>query len=141
MTIAEELPAQRVDTDAHFRGDIQGLRGIAVGLVLLFHASIPGFRGGFVGVDIFFVLSGYLITGNLLREIKDQWPDQFKEFYARRIRRFCQPHPRIACNLNRRDFLVPSALMPGLLLTSLVRDFTARILISRFGPPITSRHQ
>ena len=82
MAIAEELPAQRVDTDAHFRGDIQGLRGIAVGLVLLFHASIPGFGGGFVGVDIFFVLSGYLITGNLLREVKTNGRINFKEFYA-----------------------------------------------------------
>ncbi len=70
-----------------FRGDIQGLRGIAVGLVLLFHASIPGFRGGFVGVDIFFVLSGYLITGNLLREIRQTERIRFRDFYARRIRR------------------------------------------------------
>ena len=73
--------------ESRFRGDIQGLRGIAVLFVLLFHAAIPGFKGGFVGVDIFFVLSGYLITGNLLREVQSKGRIAFKEFYARRIRR------------------------------------------------------
>ena len=115
MTIAEELPAQRVDTDAHFRGDIQGLRGIAVGLVLLFHASIPGFRGGFVGVDIFFVLSGYLITGNLLREIKTNGRINFKEFYARRIRRLLPASSVVLlATLIAAIFWFPPLLMPGL---------------------------
>lgn len=73
--------------ESRFRGDIQGLRGVAVALVVLFHAGVPGFKGGFVGVDIFFVLSGFLITGNLLREIKATGRIKFREFYARRIRR------------------------------------------------------
>ncbi len=51
-----------------FRGDIQGLRAVAIALVVLAHAKIPGFAGGFVGVDVFFVLSGYLISGLLVRE-------------------------------------------------------------------------
>jgi len=51
-----------------FRADIAGLRGIAVLLVLLCHFQIPGFGGGFIGPDIFFVISGYLITGLLLKE-------------------------------------------------------------------------
>ncbi len=76
-----------VNPTQRFRGDIQGLRGIAVLFVLLFHASVPGFKGGFVGVDIFFVLSGYLITGNLLREVKATGHIKLREFYARRIRR------------------------------------------------------
>jgi peptidoglycan/LPS O-acetylase OafA/YrhL len=80
------LPTSKAH-ESLFRGDIQGLRGIAVLLILLFHASIPGFRGGFVGVDIFFVLSGYLITGNLLREVQNAGRIHFKKFYARRIRR------------------------------------------------------
>lgn len=70
-----------------FRADIEGLRGIAVLLVLLFHASIPGFNGGFVGVDIFFVISGYLITGMLFREYETTGKISLRNFYARRVRR------------------------------------------------------
>ena len=87
MTTEETGVGEQVPAESRFRGDIQGLRGIAVLLVLLFHASVPGFKGGFVGVDIFFVLSGYLITGNLLREVKSTGQIRFREFYARRIRR------------------------------------------------------
>ena len=71
----------------NFRADIEGLRGIAVLLVLLFHASIPGFSGGFVGVDIFFVISGYLITGMLFREYETTGKISLRNFYARRVRR------------------------------------------------------
>ena len=52
-----------------FRADIEGLRGVAILLVVLFHAGVPGLGGGFVGVDLFFVLSGYFITGLLVREL------------------------------------------------------------------------
>src|ERR1700739_1828353 len=52
-----------------FRPDIEGLRGIAVLLVVLFHCGLPGFRGGYIGVDVFFVVSGYLITGLIVAEI------------------------------------------------------------------------
>ena len=52
-----------------FRSDIEGLRGVAILLVVLFHAGVPGLAGGFVGVDVFFVLSGYFITGLLVREV------------------------------------------------------------------------
>ena len=53
-------------TKLSFRPDIQGLRAVAVALVILAHAGVAGFAGGYVGVDVFFVLSGYLITGLLL---------------------------------------------------------------------------
>ena len=73
---------RRVD----YRPDIDGLRAIAVGAVLLFHADVPGFAGGFVGVDVFFVISGFLITRIVLTEL-DRQTFSLKEFYARRVRR------------------------------------------------------
>jgi peptidoglycan/LPS O-acetylase OafA/YrhL len=72
---------------AGFRTDIEGLRGVAVLLVVLYHAGVPGFSGGFVGVDVFFVLSGYLITGLLIRELERTGGVNLREFYARRARR------------------------------------------------------
>lgn len=70
-----------------FRSDIEGLRGIAVLIVVAFHTGIPGFSGGFVGVDVFFVLSGYLITGLLISEIDKTSRLSLSQFYARRVRR------------------------------------------------------
>src|SRR5689334_24498845 len=70
-----------------FRPDLEGLRGLAILLVLLFHAGIPGVVGGFVGVDVFFVLSGFLITGLLIRERERTGRVNLAAFYARRARR------------------------------------------------------
>jgi peptidoglycan/LPS O-acetylase OafA/YrhL len=64
---------------------IQALRALAAILVLLFHAHLVG--GGYIGVDIFYVISGYLITGLLLREIEERGGLNFKAFYLRRIKR------------------------------------------------------
>jgi len=64
LTTKGETSAQK----SGFRADIAGLRGVAVLLVLLCHFQIPGFGGGFIGPDIFFVISGYLITGLLVKE-------------------------------------------------------------------------
>jgi peptidoglycan/LPS O-acetylase OafA/YrhL len=69
-----------------YRPDIDGLRTIAVSAVILFHLKLRGFDGGYAGVDIFFVISGYLITGNILGDIA-QRRFSFAEFYARRARR------------------------------------------------------
>lgn len=60
---------------------------MAVGSVLLFHAGIPGLDGGFVGVDVFFVVSGFLITGVLLREVEQTGRVNLLDFYARRLKR------------------------------------------------------
>ncbi|MBV8732678.1 MAG: acyltransferase [Acidobacteriia bacterium] len=70
-----------------FRADIEGLRGIAVLLVVTYHCGLSFTSGGFVGVDVFFVLSGYLITGLLVSEVRETGGINLLEFYARRVRR------------------------------------------------------
>jgi len=70
-----------------FREDVEGLRGVALALVLLFHAKIPPFTGGFIGVDVFFVISGFVITGMLLKELSDKKRIDFMRFYMWRVRR------------------------------------------------------
>lgn len=69
-----------------YRPEIDGLRAVAVIPVILFHAGLNAFSGGFVGVDIFFVISGYLITTIILSE-KDNDTFSIVNFYERRARR------------------------------------------------------
>jgi peptidoglycan/LPS O-acetylase OafA/YrhL len=69
-----------------YRPDIDGLRAVAVMLVMAFHAFPEAMPGGFIGVDIFFVISGFLITGIIVREL-DQQRFSLVAFYNRRIRR------------------------------------------------------
>jgi peptidoglycan/LPS O-acetylase OafA/YrhL len=75
------------DRGAGFRPDIEGLRAVAVLAVVLFHAGLPGDAGGYVGVDVFFVISGFLITGLLLREVAATGRVRFARFYGARARR------------------------------------------------------
>lgn len=74
------------DSKNNYRNDIDGLRAISVIAVLLYHCKIPGFGGGFIGVDIFFVISGFLISEFLIRDIYNL-KFQIIDFYFRRIRR------------------------------------------------------
>ena len=69
-----------------YRPEIDGLRAIAVGSVIMYHAKINFFgyelfKGGFIGVDIFFVISGYLITSIILKELVTTGSFSFKHFY------------------------------------------------------------
>lgn len=69
------------------RTDIEGLRAVAVLLVLLFHAGVPGMSGGYTGVDVFFVVSGFLITSLMVNERLETGRLSLSAFYSRRIRR------------------------------------------------------
>ena len=93
-----------------YRPDIQGLRAIAIVIVVMAHASVPGFAGGFVGVDVFFVLSGFLITGLLVKERLETGTIRYGTFLARRLRR----------------------LLPALLVMLLMVLFLTSILLSSY---------
>ena len=76
----------------NYRPEIDGLRAISVSAVILYHAQISifgyqPFQGGFIGVDIFFVISGYLITSIIIKELITKNSFSFKNFYERRVRR------------------------------------------------------
>src|SRR5690349_17070588 len=79
-------PASAAQVHPAYRPDIDGLRAIAVLSVVLFHAFPGKFRGGFAGVDVFFVISGYLI-GTILIANLQRGTFSFADFFARRIRR------------------------------------------------------
>jgi peptidoglycan/LPS O-acetylase OafA/YrhL len=75
------------ESGRRFRPDIEGLRAIAIVAVLLCHAGVPFLAGGYVGVDVFFVISGFLITGLLVRELEGSGTISLRGFYARRAKR------------------------------------------------------
>jgi peptidoglycan/LPS O-acetylase OafA/YrhL len=104
-----------------FRGDIEGLRAVAVILVLLYHAQIPVISGGYVGVDVFFVLSGFLITGILLRERTRTGTISLPNFYARRARRIL---PAAALVL-LVTVVLSTLLLPPLRMPDIAQDATA----------------
>ncbi|MGJ6979937.1 acyltransferase family protein [Aestuariimicrobium soli] len=82
-----DLAVHRRPKYSTVRGDIEGLRAIAVVWVLLYHLGVPGLSGGFAGVDVFFVISGFLITGQLLSMVKRTGRLDLADFWSRRLRR------------------------------------------------------
>ncbi len=86
MNHLEHVPRLTPHGDG-YRPDIEGLRGIAVALVVAYHGGLLGASGGFIGVDVFFVLSGYLITGILVRQFERTGRLDLWTFYARRMLR------------------------------------------------------
>ncbi len=111
-----ESPKPPAGTTPH-RIDIDGLRAIAVALVVAFHIRFPGFEGGFIGVDMFFVISGFLITGILAGEYERLQKVRLTRFWARRIRR----------------------LLPASTLTLLTTVVAAFLLLSPFAQETTAR--
>ena len=111
--------SQQIGTGMRYRREIDGLRAIAVLPVILFHAGFTTFSGGFVGVDVFFVISGYLITSILLEEM-EAGSLSISQFYERRARRIL---PAL--------FLVVLACLPFAymwMLPSQLKDFAASIV-------------
>jgi len=93
--------------------DIDGLRALAVSAVVLFHLDIAYFHGGFLGVDIFFVVSGFLITGLIEDKLAvDNF--RFRDFYARRIRRlFPAIYATVGATLLASWLLLQPSLLQG----------------------------
>jgi peptidoglycan/LPS O-acetylase OafA/YrhL len=88
------------------REDIQGLRAFSVLAVMAYHAEVPGFAGGFVGVDVFFVISGFVIGTLLLRELAERGSIDLARFFTRRVRRLLPPVALLLAVL-----VVPTALL------------------------------
>jgi len=111
------------------RADIQGLRGIAVLAVVLFHISHAALPGGFAGVDIFFVISGYLITQILLRDM-EAGVFRLRDFYQRRVRRlFPALFTVLAFTLAAGLLILPPKLLSELVYT----QFFTTLFLSNFA--------
>ncbi len=102
----------------NYRKDIDGLRAIAIIGVLIFHTDLSLLRGGFVGVDVFFVISGYLIGSILLRELESTGRVDFASFWARRTRRLL-PMALVVIGIT---LLVAYFTMSQLYLNSVAKD-------------------
>ena len=94
---------------SRYRADIDGLRAVAVVPVLLCHAGVVGFSGGYVGVDVFFVLSGFLVTQLLLRDIVSIGRIRQSRFYSRRFRRLLPYGARSCGNSNQLAAIVTTS--------------------------------
>src|SRR5436309_10919768 len=87
MKSVPTAPGEGIRSGQGHVGGLDGVRGMAVLLVFLFHLQVFGFRAGYLGVDIFFVLSGFLITSLLLSEVQKTGRIGLTAFWARRARR------------------------------------------------------
>ena len=107
-----------------FRPDIEGLRAVAVVAVVLFHAGMPGVGGGFVGVDVFFVISGFLITGLLWREVSTTGTVGLRRFYGARARRLLPASATVGVV----TMIASAVLLPPLQARSVIGDGIASAL-------------
>ena len=107
-----------------FRPDIEGLRAVAVLAVVLFHGGVPGVGGGFIGVDVFFVISGFLITGLLWREVSSAGTVRLRGFYGARARRLLPASATVGVVV----VLCSAALLPPLQARRIIGDGIASAL-------------
>jgi peptidoglycan/LPS O-acetylase OafA/YrhL len=112
---------RRAPAKRGFRPDIEGFRAVAVLAVLIYHAGVPFLPGGFVGVDVFFVISGFLITGLIHAELDRTGRLRVGRFYARRIRRLLPAATLV---------LVVTAIASVLILSPLRREEAGRDITS-----------
>jgi len=110
-------------TPNSFRADIEGLRAIAVLLVVVYHAEIGPFHGGLVGVDVFFVVSGFLITSLLLREQEQTGRISLGNFWARRVRRLLPASLLVVV----ATLIAARSMLSPILLEGLGRDALAAV--------------
>ena len=120
---AEGLRGRRV-AQTGFRQDIEGLRAVAVLAVVLFHAEVPGVGGGYVGVDVFFVISGFLITGLLWREVSTAGTVRLRRFYGARARRLLPASAAVGVV----TAIASAVLLPPLQARSVLEDGIASAL-------------
>jgi peptidoglycan/LPS O-acetylase OafA/YrhL len=121
----EKVTPEPTDSLRRFRPDIEGLRAVAVVFVILSHASL-GLPGGYVGVDIFFVISGFLITQQLLRERDRFGQTSLVRFYARRVRRILPAATVVTCTTLIASYYLVSPLR----ITAIAKDAIASALFS-----------
>jgi peptidoglycan/LPS O-acetylase OafA/YrhL len=122
-TITKAREGNKRSKPKGFRGDIQGLRAIAVSLVVVYHLWPQRLTGGFIGVDVFFVISGFLITSHLMKRPPKSWSD-LVAFWMRRVKR-----------LLPASFLVLGATLAAIPLFAPVtvwKDWASQIVASTF---------
>jgi peptidoglycan/LPS O-acetylase OafA/YrhL len=124
----EELQGRRSE-QKRFRPDIEGLRAVAVLAVVLFHAEVPGVGGGYVGVDVFFVISGFLITGLLWREANTTGTVGLRRFYGARARRLLPASATVGVI----TMIASAVLLPPLQVQSVANDgITSALYIGNY---------
>ncbi|WP_231992759.1 acyltransferase family protein [Mycobacterium sp. 1164985.4] len=114
----------RRSAPTRFRPDIEGLRAVAVLAVVLFHAGVPGVGGGYIGVDVFFVISGFLITGLLWREVSTTGTVRLRRFYGARARRLLPASAAVGV----ATAIVSAVLLPPLQVQGTMSDGIASAL-------------
>lgn len=120
-----------------FRPDVEGLRAIAIILVVFSHTGLSIFRSGFIGVDVFFVLSGYLITSLLIQELDSTGCLDFARFYARRARRLLPAAMLLVLVVCAVEAIVVSPFMQFRVLKAAVATifYASNLYFARLGLP------
>ena len=135
-----------------YRRDIDGLRAIAVLPVIFFHAGFEIFNGGFIGVDIFFIISGYLITSLILKDLESNSFSLLK-FYERRIRRIvpllffvaliCIPFAWLWMSpkqfIDFSQSIASLSILPAVVLTFILCRFLSKVSVAPSNTPFIDK--